>query len=68
MGCEGTQVPHYPHEHMLIIVLLWSSQLIVSQERSLASSSAPAVEAEMVLHAVLSDEHSFIRQVYPSAI
>lgn len=42
---------------MLIIVLLWSSRLIVSQERCLASSAAPAVEKEMVLHAVLSDMH-----------
>lgn len=42
---------------MLIIVLLWSSWLIVSQERHLPSSAAPAVETEMVLHAVLSDMH-----------
>lgn len=55
MGCEGTRAPRYPLKHMLIIVRLWSSQLIVSQERSLASSRAPAVEAAMVLHVVLSD-------------
>lgn len=42
---------------MLIIVLLWSSWLIVSQGRCLASSVSPAVETEMVLHAVLSDMH-----------
>ena len=58
--------------HMLSIVLRWSWRLIVSQERCLASSAAPAVETEMVLHAALPDTHmkdatALLKQACPGA-